>query len=103
MASSTCSASSTRRQNGTMTLQIGQPHVVAHAAQRGAFERKSIRIGGMRIARGATEAEHRVLFHRLERARRRAGCAYSLVLKSDRRTMTGLRIERRGDEANAFR
>ena len=46
--------------------KIGEPHHVAHPPQRLAFERESVRIGRVGVARGAAEAEHRVGLVRLE-------------------------------------
>ena len=46
--------------------EIGQPHDVAHAPQRLAFERESVGVGGVRVARGAAKAEHRIGLVRLE-------------------------------------
>ena len=51
---------------GHHDAQILQSHDLAHPAQGGAFQGKARRIGGVRIARGAAEPEHRVLFLGLE-------------------------------------
>ncbi len=49
-----------------MINEIGQAHDVAHAAQRLAFERESVGVGGVGVARGAAKAEHRIGLVRLE-------------------------------------
>ena len=51
---------------GNHDAQIGQPHVLAHAAQRGTFEREAGGIGRVRVACRTAEAEHRILFLGLE-------------------------------------
>ena len=82
--------------------QIGQPHVLADPAQRGALERKTGRIGGVCIARGAAKPEHRVLFLRLERIaaeQRRVFVGLEIRQADD----DGLWIERGSDHAHALR
>ena len=83
-------------------LQIGQPHLVAHPGECGAFERKAVGIGRVGVTRGAAEAEHRIVLLRLEPgAADQAGIFVGLEVgqpHDDR-----LRIERRGDGADALR
>ncbi len=46
-------------------LDVGQPHVVAHALERPAFQLEAVAEAGVDEARGAAEAQHRILLVRL--------------------------------------
>ena len=86
---------------GHHDFQIRESHLFAHALQRRAFEREAIGIGRVGVARGTPEAQHRVLFLRLEISA--ADQARIFVgLEVGQANDHGLRIERRGDGAHAF-
>jgi hypothetical protein len=75
------------RTNGTMISTLVRPISLRTRFRRGIPSRSS-RGSFADVARGAAEAQHRVFFFRLvELAADQL--AYSLDLKSDRRTMTG--------------
>ena len=82
-------------------LDVLEAHLLAHPAHRRALQREGLAIGRVGVARGAAEADHRVLLARLEGLAAEQA-AYSLVLKSDRRTMTVSRPEGGGDGADAL-
>ncbi len=50
---------------GHHDLDVGQPHLVTHALEGAAFQIEAVAEGIGHVARGATEAQHRVLFARL--------------------------------------
>ena len=82
-------------------LDVGQAHLVAHALHRRAFEREALGIGRVRVARGAAKADHRIRLGRLEPApaeQARVFVGLEVRHAHDHR----LRIERRGDRADAF-
>ena len=67
MTASTRSASLVERQNGIMTIDVPETHLLAQAADRPALEREAVAVARRVVARGAAEAEHRILLLGLER------------------------------------
>lgn len=67
---------------------ILESHLLPHAADGAAFEREPLPVARRIIAGGAAKAEHRIFFLRLDSAPL-IRLAYSLVLKSLIRTITG--------------
>jgi hypothetical protein len=59
---------------GHHDLDVGQPHVVAHALERLALHREGVAELAADVAAGAAKAEHRVLFIGLVAACRRSAC-----------------------------
>ena len=82
-------------------LDIGQPHLDAHALQCLALHREGLAEGFAHVARGAAEAEHRVLFFRLV-ARAADQLAVLVALEVAQANDHRLRPEGGSDRRDAF-
>ncbi len=68
-------------------LEIGEAHLLAHAAQGGALKSETGGVGRMVVARGPAEAQHRVFFLGLEaRAADQAGVFVGLEVRQAARS-----------------
>ena len=88
---------------GSIEHDVGQTHLFAHPLHRAALQGEALRVGGVRVARGAAEAEHRVRFSVGSKpaAAEQAGVLVGLEVRHPHDHRLG--IEGGGDRADPFR